>query len=234
MGWRGQERAQLHRRAERTFAERTFVDRQLGGSLFCSQDFEDRRDLQLIFPTLAFQLARKYPKFQSAFIPLVESNKRIADNSLYNQMGELIVGPLVESAISTVIVIDTLDKCKDEESASAILSVIGEFISELPRVKFFVTGCPEPQIQEGFRLPLSAGVAGVFVLHDVEPSLVNNDIQLFLEQSHWKLAGIHGLCYDFHCFSSFYCKSQTPTLFMFNHDMPFSSYLILSFFILSS
>jgi len=46
-----------------TIAERMFADGQLGGSFFCSRDFEGRRNLQLIFPTLAVQLARKYPKF---------------------------------------------------------------------------------------------------------------------------------------------------------------------------
>ena len=171
-----------------TIAERMFADGQLGGSFFCSRDFEGRRNLQLIFPTLAVQLARKYPEFQSVFIPLVESYPGIGDESLYNQMDKLIVGPLVESGISTVIVIDALDECKDEEPASAILSVLGQFVSKLPRVKFFVTGRPELRIQEGFRLPLLDGAAAVFVLHGVEPDLVDNDIQLFLEQSFLELA----------------------------------------------
>ena len=176
-----------------TVAERIFADGQLGGSFFCSRDYEDRRSLQLIFPTLAVQLARKYPKFRSAFVPLVESNPGIAYESLYNQMDKLIVGPLVESGISTVIVIDALDECKDEEPASAILSVLGRFVSKLPRVKFFVTGRPEPQIQEGFRLPLLVGAADVFILHNVKPSLVNNDIRLFLKQSFLELAHRRGL-----------------------------------------
>jgi len=171
-----------------TIAERIFTDGQLGASFFCSRDFEDRRNLQLIFPTLAVQLARKYPKFRSAFVPLVKSNPGIAYESLYNQMDKLIVGPLVGSGISTVIVIDALDECKDEEPASAILSVLGRFVSKLPGVKFFVTGRPEPRIREGFRLPLLVGAAAVFVLHDVKPSLVNNDIQIFLKQSFLELA----------------------------------------------
>ena len=61
-------------------------------------------------------------------------------------MDKLIVGPLMQSAISTFIVIDALDECKDEEPASAILSVLGQFISQIPKVKFFLTGRPEPRI----------------------------------------------------------------------------------------
>jgi MoxR-like ATPase len=46
----------------KTIAERLLADGQLGAS-FCSRDFKKRRNIQLIFPTLATQLARKYAKF---------------------------------------------------------------------------------------------------------------------------------------------------------------------------
>ena len=98
-------------------------------------------------------------------------------------MNRLIVQPLVKSSISTVIVIDALDECKDEEPASAILSVLGRLVAEVPLVKFFVTGRPESRIREGFRLPLLAKATDVFILHDVEPSQVKNDIRLFFRQS---------------------------------------------------
>ena len=166
-----------------TLAERIYADGQLGASFFCSRDFEDRSNLKFIFPTLATQLACKYSKFQAIFIPLVQQNPRIAQESLYNQMDKLIVRPLKKSSISTVIIVDALDECKDEEPASAILSVLGRLISQIPKVKFFLTGRPEPRIRTGFRLPLLAEVTDIFVLHDVQPNLINNDIQLFLRQS---------------------------------------------------
>ena len=96
--------------------------------------------------------------------------------------------PLRESAVSTVIVIDALDECKDEEPASAILSVLGRLVSEVPKVKFFLTGRPEPRIREGFRLPLLVEATDVFILHNVEPSLINNDIRLFFKRSFLELA----------------------------------------------
>ncbi|KAF9642971.1 hypothetical protein BDM02DRAFT_3123980, partial [Thelephora ganbajun] len=162
-----------------TVAERIFADGQLGASFFCSRDFQDRRDLKLIFPTVAVQLARNYPEFRSIFVPLVQSDPEVAHESLYSQMDKLVVRPLKQSHISTVIVIDALDECKDEEPASAILSVLGRFVSRIPKVKFFVTGRPEPRIREGFRLPLLAEATDVFVLHEVESSRVNTDIRLF-------------------------------------------------------
>ena len=171
-----------------TFAERTFADGRLGASFFCSRDFEDRSNLKFIFPTLAIQLARNYAGFRSTFVPLVHSDPEIAYESLYNQMDKLIVRPLKESAISTVIVIDALDECKDEEPASAILSVLGRFVSEVPNVKFFITGRPEPRIREGFRLPLLVDTTKVFILHEVELNQVNSDIRQFFEHKFLELA----------------------------------------------
>ena len=104
-------------------------------------------------------------------------------------MNKLIVEPLKKSSISTVIVIDALDECKDKEPASAILSVLGRFVSELPKVKFFVTGRPGPRIRVGFHLPLLEEATDVFVLHGVEPRLVNDDIRQLFKYSLMEIAG---------------------------------------------
>ena len=171
-----------------TVAERVFADGLLGASFFCSRDFEDRSDLHFIFPTLAFQLAHKYPDCRAHIISLLQSNPDVVDESLYAQMERLIVEPLRSADVSTVIVIDALDECRDEEPSSAILSVLGRFVEQIPRVKFFITGRPEPRIKTGFRLPLLVDVTNVFVLHDVHPPLINDDIRLFLKHELSELA----------------------------------------------
>ncbi|KAF9644139.1 hypothetical protein BDM02DRAFT_3190869 [Thelephora ganbajun] len=165
-----------------TVSERVFADGLLGASFFCSRDFEDRSDLHFILPTLAFQLAHKYPTFRSVLVPLLRSNPDIVYESLMSQMEELIVEPLKSADVWTVIVIDALDECKDEEPQSAILSVLGRFVEQIPKVKFFITGRPEPRIKTGFRLPLLVGSTVVFILHDIDPSLIQSDIRLFLKR----------------------------------------------------
>jgi len=166
-----------------TIAERMFASGRLGASFFCSRDFLDRSNLQLIFPTLAIQLARKFPEFRSSLVPLVLSSPGIVNESLSHQMEKLIVRPLKKSGVSTVIVIDALDECRDDQPASAILSVLGQFVTKIPNVKFFLTGRPERRIREGFRLPQMAEVTDVFVLHEVEPRQIDGDIRLFFEHS---------------------------------------------------
>ena len=164
-----------------TISERMFAGGRLGASFFCSRGVEDRSNIQLIFPTLAFQLAQKYPDFRSSLIPLLQSNPDVVHESLREQMRKFIVEPLQSADISTVIVIDALDECKDEDPESAILLVLGHSVSEIPRVKFFITSRPERHIMSGFRGPLLKGATHIFILHHVEPSAVDEDIRLFFK-----------------------------------------------------
>ena len=162
-----------------TFAEMTFADGTLGASFFCSRDFEDRSHLQAIFPTLAFQLAYQYPLFRKELLRVLKARPDVGRESLCSQMEKLIVGPLKVAQISTLIVVDALDECKDEEPASAILSVLSRYVNEIPDVKFFITGRPEPRIRSGFRLKSLVLITEVLKLHEVKPEAVDSDIELF-------------------------------------------------------
>ena len=170
-----------------TIAERVFADGRLGASFFCWRGVEDRSTLRLIFPTLAFQLAQKYPAFRSSLIPLLRSNADVVHESLLSQMQTLIVEPLLAASVSTVIVIDALDECKDEDPESAILLVLGQLVSEIPDVKFFITSRPEKHIMSGFRGPLLNKATNVFILHQVESSVIDNDIRHFFKHELSKL-----------------------------------------------
>ena len=163
-----------------TFAEISFADGKLGASFFCSRDFEDRSNLQTIFPTLAFQLAHRYPQFREQLLLVLRANHDVERESLSSQLEKVIVRPLKETRIPTLIVIDALDECKDKEPASALLSVLSRYVHEIPDVKFFITGRPEPPIREGFRLKPLRPITDVLKLHDVERSLVDGDIGLYL------------------------------------------------------
>ena len=179
-----------------TVSERMFADGCLGASFFCSRGFEDRSDLRFIFPTLAFQLAHKYTTFRSSFIPILQSNPDVLHESLQEQMYKLLVGPLQSAAISTVIVIDALDECKDDDPESTILLVLGQSAAKIPGVKFFITSRPEVQIVSGFRSPLLEALTEEFILHNVKPYTINNDIRCFFKHELSKLSqqcgGIEG------------------------------------------
>ena len=162
-----------------TFAETSFSDGKLGASFFCSRDFEDRSDIKAIFPTLAFQLAYRYPLFRKELLRALGTNPDIGRESLCSQLEKVIIGPLKAARIPTLIIIDALDECKDEQPASALLSVLSRYMDQIPDVKFFITGRPEPRIRTGFRLALLRPVTEVLKLHDVERCSVDDDIKLF-------------------------------------------------------
>jgi len=164
-----------------TFAEMSFADGRLGASFFCSRDFEGRSNLQAIFPTLAFQLAYRYPTFRTELLPILKANPDAGQESLCSQMEKLIVGPLKATHIPTLIIIDALDECKDEQPASAILSILSRYVDEIPTAKFFITGRPEARIRTGFRLRSLLPITEVFKLHEVKPEAVDSDIKLFFQ-----------------------------------------------------
>jgi hypothetical protein len=164
-----------------TFAEMSFADGRLGASFFCSRDFEDRSNLQAIFPTLAFQLAYRYQPFREKLLGVLKANPGFGRETLCSQMERLIVGPLKTTRIPTLIIIDALDECKDEEPASAILSILSHYAEQIPHVRFFITGRPESQFRSGFRLAARQPTTRVLQLHDVKRPLVDIDIKLFLQ-----------------------------------------------------
>ena len=57
-------------------------------------------------------------------------------------MEKVIIGPFKATHISTLIIIDALDECRDEELASAILSIISCYLGQILDVKFFITALP--------------------------------------------------------------------------------------------
>ena len=125
-----------------TFAEICFADGTLGASFFCSREFDDRSNGRLILPTLAFQLAHRYPQFREELLKLLRTNPDVGQESLDSQMEKLIVGPFVATQIRTLIVIDALDECKDQGLYSPILVVHSKHVERIPNAKFFITAGP--------------------------------------------------------------------------------------------
>jgi hypothetical protein len=180
-----------------TFAKSAHARRRLGASFFCSRDFDDRRNIHLIIPTLAYHLAHQHIEFKAALIPIIRSNPDVGHDSLAIQLEYLLVQPLRSIELSTTIVIDALDECEEDKPASAILSVLAQHIDAIPSVKFFITGRPELHIRTGFRLPLLRPHTEVFLLHEVDQTSVDYDIDRYLrkhlselvtQRLHWNTA----------------------------------------------
>ena len=60
-----------------------------------------------------------------------------------------------------------------------MLLVLGNSVPQIPGVKFIITSRPEMHIMAGFRGLLLKELTNTFVLHEVEPHIVDNDIRCF-------------------------------------------------------
>jgi len=163
----------------KTVAERADELYVLGASFFFSRDEESRKTAKSFFPTLAYQLACYDEEFAWHVNQALEHDPGAAGRDLRTQFRALVVKPLqlIVGRKLTLIVIDALDEC-DEHSAEAILSLLAEEIPQIPRVKIFITARPERHIRNAFRHYTDHEQ---FSLHDIEESVVENDIQLYLD-----------------------------------------------------
>jgi hypothetical protein len=135
----------------------------------------------MIFPTLSFQLAYRYPPFRKELLQVLKATPDVGRESLCSQMEKLIVGPLRATSIPTLIIIDALDECKDEEPASAILSVLSRCMPISPLSSSSSLDDPRPGFALDSALKSLLPITEVLKLHEVKPEVVDNDIKLFFQ-----------------------------------------------------
>ena len=70
--------------------------------------------------------------------------------------------------------------------------MLGQLVSRIPQVKFFITSRPETNILVGFRGQLLKTATHIFILHHVEPSTIDEDICCFFKHELSKLAQRRG------------------------------------------
>jgi NACHT domain len=161
-----------------SFAERSAAKGKLGASFFCSRDYPDRRNLHLIFLTLARDLACWSADFKTALVPIICANPNVQDDSLPVQLEKLLVRPFKKTHLSATIIVDALDECEDKEPVSEFLSALAVHVNSMPTVRFFITGRPEDRIRSGFKLPSLR--TKELPLHDVDSATVDSDIKSFV------------------------------------------------------
>ena len=165
----------------KTTIAQTIVDRlqergRLGAFFFCSRDSVENSNPNLIVPSLANGLAWRHRDVVERYVPVVLSNPEILKSHPREQLETLVIKPLSNIALSTVIVIDGLDECRNQKTVSDILSALGESLSRIPNVKFLITSRPKRHIQES--LPDSSKVT--VALHKVQ---AQDDIRLFFKHA---------------------------------------------------
>ena len=160
-------------------AEHAAGDGILGGSFFFSRDEDNRKTARSFFPTLAYHLALRHAEFARRISELIEENRDVAQRGIQTQFNILIATPLRQMRVDEriLIVIDALDECEDEE-AESILTLLSRNIEGLAHLKVFVTARPEQAIRNVLS---DRSNHEQFNLHDIEESIAEGDIRLYLQ-----------------------------------------------------
>src|SRR6202030_996865 len=105
----------------------------LAASFFCSRDNAYCSNLNLVFTTIAYQLAQFCPEFKAGLAEVVRSNPDVVYSNVTYQLEKMIVKPLLAMRNMfppSVVVIDALDECKDDNSISTILASLSSHIDK--------------------------------------------------------------------------------------------------------
>jgi NACHT domain len=169
-----------------TIAKELHSQQKLGASFFCSRSRGECSNPKLIFPTIAYQLGQFYAPFGKVATAVVTSDPEVVYSVEHMQLEKLIVKPLeaLQDAIPPcVVVIDGLDECQDGGATSTILASLAQYINKLVPLKFLITSRPDHHVFNGFEQSPLNQVTKRLVLHEIEPTVVATDIQLFLKSS---------------------------------------------------
>ncbi|CUA76224.1 Vegetative incompatibility protein HET-E-1 [Podospora anserina] [Rhizoctonia solani] len=167
-----------------TLCEKLEARKQLAASFFCTRASPDCREAKQIIPTIAYQLARRFIPFQYSLCQQLKKDPDISTSQLNDQFELLLKKPLLAAkdklSNNLVVVIDALDECNDPHIVELFLDLLFRSVLELP-IKFFVTSRPEPAIRNKM-MPESERSRSILYLHEIELSLVQADIELYLRE----------------------------------------------------
>ncbi|KAG8681772.1 hypothetical protein FRC11_000693, partial [Ceratobasidium sp. 423] len=157
-----------------TFCDQVEKRKQLAASFSCTHNTVDCGNTSRIIPTIAYQ---------SVLCQVLGQNPDIGSKHVSRQFEQLLKGPLqqVKSPMPDrlVVVIDALDECEDRNGVELILDALFRHAEYIP-LKFLITSRPEPEIYTKMRLHDQSQIA--IHPHDIEKSLVQADIELYLNE----------------------------------------------------
>ncbi|KAH7338604.1 hypothetical protein B0J17DRAFT_571031, partial [Rhizoctonia solani] len=155
-------------------------DRRLAASFYCSRAMGECKDVRIILPTIAYQLARFSYPFQSALSQALSEDPDVATRDLELQFRTLIAEPVHRARAALppgcVVMIDALDECEDENSIGKFLKVLLS-LQNLP-IRFLVSSRPEPEIYK----QMASRSHSRLVLHELSNSTVQHDIGKYLDR----------------------------------------------------
>jgi hypothetical protein len=169
----------------RTVAHKCSEQRRLGASFFFSRDSGDVNHAGKFFASIAVQLATISDVLSRYICEAIQRQRDIANKGLRDQWKQLVYEPLSKMEAQSLtspllLVIDALDECDDDKDIELILQLLAE-ARELRKIRLrvFLTSRAEKPIRNGFR-KIPEAEHQDFILHNISPSVIENDLSIFL------------------------------------------------------
>jgi hypothetical protein len=163
----------------------------LGASFFFSRDQEARSKIDFVFLTIAHRLSFTFPQLRSHIARALQDETLLASLSLRRHLREFILIPICREAQSLtspiIIVIDALDECVGTRGENSIVQFIDvlaselEALDDLPPLKFLVTSRPHEHLLRAFAPKKVKRHTNMLFLNDIDPSVQEQDLRLFIE-----------------------------------------------------
>ena len=166
----------------RTIAEFAETQQILGASFFFSRT-EGRTDPAVFFTTLAYQLARVCPPFKKAITDTIRNDPMIGRVTLPLQIRKLLVDPLQSldaAPYPIVVIVDALDECAESGVKDILIQLLAH-LPNLPSFRILITSRPELHITSLLNAERNERSISKIFMHNIEKSIVNSDITLYLE-----------------------------------------------------
>jgi Cdc6-like AAA superfamily ATPase len=167
----------------RSVARWYHTKQRLGASFFFSRGGGDVGRAGMFVTSIAVQLARSVSGVRRHISNALLQRPEIISQSLRDQWQYLVLEPLskLKGPAVFVLVIDALDECEGSNDTQLIVQLLAMSGSlRHVRLRVFLTSRPEVPIHHGLgQVPDTE--RRDFLLHQVSPSIVDQDIRLFLK-----------------------------------------------------
>ncbi|KAJ7687584.1 hypothetical protein B0H17DRAFT_681964 [Mycena rosella] len=145
-----------------------------------------RGNANVLFATIALQLAVNVPELNLPISRVVEANPTLVGRSLDVQLRDLIVEPCstIECGLTRIILIDGLDECEGKDIQQDILRLLGDSVAQAPPpFRIIIASRPEPHIREVLE---GSSFVGLYSPLNIDKSF--EDIRAYLQS---EFARIH-------------------------------------------
>ncbi|KAH7304623.1 hypothetical protein B0J17DRAFT_773974 [Rhizoctonia solani] len=166
-----------------TLCEKLKEANMLGASFFCSRSLPQCRDVNLILPLVAYQLACFSSPFRCLLVRELEMDPDIHTKALKIQFENMIVKPLMEAQNAlfgrkVVVVIDALDECESSQGVRQLLDLLIK--EELKfSIKIFLSSRPESEIYPRMSAFNGAKPRPYLILHELGTTEICRDIKTY-------------------------------------------------------